>query len=450
MRCLICVTYWGWTLPLDSLGQDLADLFDAGAPEVRLDELTHSRVHPRVARPWIPVAALFAGFLAVGLISWALVGGEPSEPVTSSVPPVTGPQTGPEVVPIAIEEQIPVTIVAVRPNNPSFAVLDFEAATTTIYPPGVHRSTLDATDGVGLTTDGDLTVFSSGHEALLFEDGLDEDPTVFRPQSPRTISGIAPSVSALMVPPDGQKMWLVQPGMGHGVNDYPTLIDLVDVASGSVLLQTETAPETRPVGATYSGLVVESVAWTDTGDGFVVEPGSERALLLSEEGELSDVGPGRVIEAGADTIVRTVCEEAGSQCVLAMTDSDGSNERSAGPPMDGEWIHLGGPGIPSISYPLRGLSPDGSSMVMGVAAGFDANNTPETVTLVIVALQGLTTRIISEVEGLATWSRDSNWIVEIDQRNVSLINVDINAEDPTDVITVDDVIPPDHWALAAG
>jgi hypothetical protein len=432
------------------LGTDLVELFDRGAPEVQLEELTHTTVRPLVDRRWLPAVSILAVVLAVGLISWAVVSGGPTEPVASSIPPTSGPQEGPEVLPIAIEERIPATIVAVRPNSPSFAILDFESAATTIYPPGVHRSTLDATDGVGVTPDGHLIVTTNSHEALLFQDGLDEDPVVFRPESPRSISGLAPVLHALMVPPDGQRMWLVQPGIGDGANDYPTLIELVDVSTGSRLLQTETAPETTPVGATYSGLVLESVSWTDTGDGFITEPGSERALLLTDEGELNEIGPGQVLEAGADTVVRTVCPETGDPCELAITDSDGSNLRGGRPPIDGEWIHLGGPGIPSTSFPLRGLSPNGSSLIMGVASGFDVNSMPENTTLVIVDVQAATTQILGEIQGLTTWSRDSDRVVIIDQHDVSFIVVDFNVGDPGQVITVEDVIPPDHFALAAG
>jgi hypothetical protein len=245
-------------------------------------------------------------------------------------------------------------------------------------------------------------------------------------------------------------MWLVQPGMGWGANDFPTLIDLVDVATGEVLLQTEAEPNTHAVGATYSGLVLESVEWIDAGgeSGFVTKPGSEEALLLAEDGTLSDIGPGHVVEAGADTVVRLGCSQPAG-CPLTITNSDGSNERLAPVPIDGRWMHLGGPGIPSTSLPMSALSPNGSSLVMGIGDEFDANDVPAGQSVGIIDVTAGTTSLRGELgPGLVTWSRDSDWLAVIGDTDVRLISVDIN--NPEEIVEVEDVIPEGHFPLAAG
>jgi hypothetical protein len=273
---------------------------------------------------------------------------------------------------------------------------------------------------------------------------------IFRPSEFRSVSGLAPLVQPLVVPPDGQKMWLVQPGIGWGDNSYPSLIELMDVTTGEVLLQTELGPNTHPVGATYSGLVLESVEWIDTGgeSGFVTEPGSEEALLLTEDGILSVIGPGHVVEAGADTIVRLGCAEPGG-CPLTITNSDGSNERLAPVPIDGRWMHLGGPGIPSTSLPMSALSPNGSSMVMGIGDEFDVNDVPAELTVGVIDVTAGTTSLRGDLgPGLVTWSRDSDWLAVIGNEDVSLISVDINK--PEETAEVEGVIPEGHFPLTAG
>jgi hypothetical protein len=245
-------------------------------------------------------------------------------------------------------------------------------------------------------------------------------------------------------------MWLVQPGISWDDTTYPSLIELLDVTTGELLLQTELAANTHPVGATYSGLVLESVKWIDTDgeSGFVTEPGSEETLLLTEDGTLSKIGPGHVVEAGADTIVRLACTEPGG-CPLTITDSDGTNERLAPVPIDGRWMHLGGPGIPSTSWPMSALSPNGSSIVMGIGDDFDVNDVPAEQTVGTIDVTAGTTTLRGELgPGLVTWSRDSDWLAVIGNTDVRFISVDINK--PEEIVEVENVIPEGHFPLAVG
>jgi hypothetical protein len=86
---------------------------------------------------------------------------------------------------------------------------------------------------------------------------------------------------------------------------------------------------------------------------------------------------------------------------------------------------------------------------MSIGSDFDVNGVPARWGLWLVDVGDLTTREIARFEGshrLATWSRDNNWIVVMDQSDVELINV----ADLQQVISLPDVIPADHFPLAAG
>jgi hypothetical protein len=152
----------------------------------------------------MPMSVLFVGILAVGgLLTWSLLAGG-SEPVaTTRVNAVTTIDAQPEVRPIDIGRPVPLTILAVRPNRPSFALLDFESGLATSYPPGVHRSSGDATDGVDIGPSGAVITYSNDDAVYLFRDGLNRDPVTFRPSEFRRVSGLAPFVQPLLVPPDG-------------------------------------------------------------------------------------------------------------------------------------------------------------------------------------------------------------------------------------------------------
>lgn len=390
---------------------------------------------------WRPVVVAVV-LLATGALAWVLSGGLTENPV------VTTPQ--PTVTPLPLEERIPLQIVAVRPNGPSFAVLNFEQGTMAMYPPGVHRSTQDATDGVALTSDEGLVVYGSGFGAVyLFRDGLEQEPVVFRPEVLREVPGIASEVFAIPSS-DGTSLWLFQPGFVTPDDAYSGVVELVDSSTGQHLLDpTLLDPTTSAAGVTHQGLVLEIESLTDTGSGFVTDVGSEHVSLLSEDGTIGEIGLGRAVEAAGDTVVRLVCDQGEEPCELVISDPDGSNERTVPRPVEGNWGRLGGPGIPSVSLPLDAIAPDGSSLIMSIGSDFDVNGVPARWGLWLVDVGDLTTREVARLEGshrLATWSRDNNWIVVMDQSNVELIN----EADPEQVISLPGLIPADHFPLAAG
>lgn len=75
-------------MPLDSLGRDIAELFEEAAPEITLDELHRIDLQRQSRRisvsPWFAAASAFVLVLALGSVIWSLSG--PSDPSTGPVP----------------------------------------------------------------------------------------------------------------------------------------------------------------------------------------------------------------------------------------------------------------------------------------------------------------------------------------------------------------------------
>ncbi len=371
-------------------------------------------------------------------------------PVAPSTTLVTS-EGSPIVSSLPVDRSLPLTIVAVRPNNPSFVVLDFEESTSTLYGPSVHSLPGDATDGVAITPDRDTIIWSNGR-AHLFISGLDE-PGLPLGSPPREISGLAPGLRVVPTP-DGERVWLVQPGVGYGDNDFPTLIELVELESGEVLLTTASDPNSFPVGATSSGLVLGTHSWLDTGDGFVVEAGSEVVLHVDESGNERVIGPGIPIAASPSSILMLVCSSDDAECdrggELTTFDHDGNPGLIVERPAGGVWQTVGGPAIPSESMPLPAVSPDGAKLVMSIGVDPDENGVPTSSRLVVIDLATGSTREVAAFDDvgfpLATWSGDGEWIVLIDGNDLQLVD----AEEPATTLDLPDAFPIDHFALSAG
>lgn len=83
-----CDARWGWTLNSESLGRDLARLFDLGAPQVTLEEL-HQQALPapsgsRPMRSLVTTVAVFTVVVAGGLVVGLLA--QPSGPEQDVIP----------------------------------------------------------------------------------------------------------------------------------------------------------------------------------------------------------------------------------------------------------------------------------------------------------------------------------------------------------------------------
>jgi hypothetical protein len=361
---------------------------------------------------------------------------QPSRPAT------TEPPSEPTVTPIPIEEPVSLRVLAVRGNNPpSLAVLDLSEGETTIYEMGVHALTADPVDGAVATPNGDWIIWSNGI-AYRFSDSLGTIDVQLGPDPPRQISGYAPALRVVPMP-DGTRAWLVQPGITIGSDDYPTLVDLITLDDASSLLSVEVDGSAFPIASTNNGLVLNTHGWLDTGDGFVTEPGSETTFHLTNDGTTIQVGTGWAIAASPTRIVRT------SDGELVITDPDGSNEIQVTRPIEGTWIDLGGPMVPSDAMPLQTVSPDGSQLAVSISQDLDVNGKPAYSELIAVDLNDGSTQILAQFDGPtpnATWSTDGQWIALLGPEDITLIN----ATDPNNTQSLHGVIPREHYPLAAG
>lgn len=384
--------------------------------------------------------------LSVGELTLRRSYPNPQRTTTSTAPPSTTStttlaSTEPTVSPVPIDQDVSLRVLAVRPNNPSLAVIDLAEGTTTIYPPGAHAMPLDATDGAVATPEGDWIIWTSG-VASLFAGPLDQVDLVLGPKPPRHITGYAPALRVVPTP-DADRAWLVQPGITYGQDHHPTLVDLVGVPDGSPLLSIETEGSAFPVAATDAGLVLNVHDWLDTGDGFVTEPGTELVVHMLDDGTTVPVGEGRAIAASPTRVVRIASDR------LLVSGPDGSGEVEVVKPFDGTWMQVGGPMIPSDAMPFQTVSPDGSEVLVRLGRELDVNGTPADSELLAVNLSDGSTRRIAESNGetpLATWSSDGQWIALFWRNDITLIN---SADTGTQLL-LEEVIPEDHFPLAAG
>jgi len=354
----------------------------------------------------------------------------------------TEPPSAATVTPIPIEEPVSLRVLAVRGNNPpSLAVLDLSGGKITIYEMGVHALSADPVDGAVTTPNGDWIIWSNGI-ASRFSDSLDTIDVQLGPDPPRQISGYAPALRVVPMP-DGTRAWLVQPGITFGSDDYPTLVELVTLDDAASQLSVEVDGSAFPIASTNTGLVLNTERWLDTGDGFTTEPGSEATIHLTDDGATNPVGNGWAIAASPTRIVRTNDGE------LIISDPDGSNQAQVTKPIEGTWINLGGPMVPSDAMPLQTVSPDGSQLAVSISQELDANGNPAYSELIAVDLNDGSTRTLAQFDGLtpnATWSTDGQWIALLGPEDITLVNT----TDPNNTHSLEGVIPREHYPLAAG
>jgi len=394
----------------------------------------------------VVLAAVFAACSSGGAVPTT----ETSEATATSSSSTTQPPRSsttespgePSVTPIPIEEPVSLRVLAVRGNNPpSLAVVDLSEGETTIYEMGVHALSANPVDGAVATPDGDWIIWSNGI-AYRFGDSLDAIDVQLGPDPPRQISGYAPALRVVPMP-DGTRAWLVQPGITFGSDDYPTLVDLITLDDAASQLSVEVDGAAFPVASTNTGLVLNTHRWFDTGDGFVTEPGSETTIQLADDGTATQVGTGWAIAASPTRIARMNSGE------LVISDPDGSNQVQVTKPFEGTWIDLGGPMVPSSAMPLQTVSPDGSQLAVSISQDLDANGKPVYSELIAVDLNDGSIRTLAQFDGptpYTTWTSDGEWVALLGPDDITLIN----ATDPNNTQSLEDVVPDEHYPLAAG
>lgn len=347
---------------------------------------------------------------------------------------------------------MPLRVLAANPNGGSLAVIDLETGATKVYPRGAHAAPALFAGSV-MTPSRQLVVWTYAPAALVFAASLGVIDVDITPDPMRSVSGIAPSLR--VVPNhEGDRAWVVQPGIVTASSRYPTLVELVDLSDGRRILRAESDPNSFPIAATATGLVLNTEKLIDTGDGYVTDTGTERVLRLDQHGAIEDIGEGRAVAASRDLVIRVVCPPNTPECDLHRTNDllvsrpDGTEQRTVVKPFDGIWFSVGGPIIPSDAMPLQTVSPDGSRLLISLS-NLDVNGIPTTSSLFILDLNQGNLGSVGEFAGpvpLATWSADGQWVAIFEGTDIRLIEV----SDPDRILLLEDVIPADHYPLAAG
>ncbi len=358
---------------------------------------------------------------------------------------------GPEPVPLDVRQPVPLrlfTIYGFDRNVEDVAVIDLEAATSTVYPEG-EADVSGLLNGAAMTSRRDLVVWTYDQGASVFSGGLSVADLKLDPERP-PIAGIALPGPEIVPTPSGGALWVVQPGVAYGEVDFDTIVELVELPTGRILASFTVEPNSHPVGATTAGLVLNTERFVLTGTGvsaaWTTEPGSEQVVLVDEDGTANVLGPGWALAAAANTIVRRVCTPGQPEtCDLLVGDAVGS---LAGPG-NGAWSPVEGPSIPNPAMPLRPISTDGKSMLVAFGENPDPNGNPAQSVLYAVDLETGESRTIATFDDgypTATWSADGRWIAVINGRDITLYA----GNDPALSFTIENAIPRDHYPLAAG
>ncbi len=379
---------------------------------------------------------------------------------TTSTSPVTTRVNRPPplVSSLATNPGVPLKIVAIRPNNPSIAVIDLETGTLTEYPPGFHALPADATDGAVMTSTRDLLVWTNG-VAWLFENDLSYEDSVIEP-IPRELDGIAPALRVVPLA-DGTRAWVVQPGHVSGVAVNATYLELVDIQNGDQFPFRELDPNAFPVASAGDALILNTYDTTSFGEEDVLSPVNKRVLRLDTGGALTEIGPGEAIAATGDSVVVIGCLLDDVECdaklgndLFLVDEQSGERLLVIKPLAEGVWLPVGGPMIPSGAMPLQTVSPDDSTLLVSLGLSLDVNGKPLESSLVAINLNDGTTQTIASFSGrtpLATWSADGDWVALFERVDTDRIDIElIRVSDPSQRILIEDAFPSGHFPLAAG
>ena len=245
-------------------------------------------------------------------------------------------------------------VVAVRPNNPSFIVINIDGTART-YGPETHHLPKDAVSGVVISPTGDVLVGIGPRVYVVRDADFTREPIELSPSKIWPTGGYANEVYASATL-DGSTVWIVQtvPGPnGSGI----TIADLVRIDDGILLSSTTIERPLVPVGTTYS-------------DRLVLQGDQVESVALSVDGAIESLGSGIVAAVGANHIA--VLTDDRRHLVIHEYEDSSRTERPITPPSDnGTWGLLGGDFIPHVSIPWQTLSPDGQLLIPFRAARED-------------------------------------------------------------------------------
>ena len=320
-------------------------------------------------------------------------------------------------------------VVGVRPNHPSFVVVDV-GGTVIEYPPESHTLPKDAVSGVGVTPAGDVLVTIRERVFVVRDADFTTPPVELEPYRVRYRGGYPQEAYALSTH-DGSRVWIVQPGIvAIGGDSATTLADLVRVEDGELILTASLGGELNPVGTT-------------AGDRLVLNEADGAVLTLKPDGETELLAKGTALGAGPNHVAVRSSDRT-DLTIVEMTEDSRRLTRIAPPAEGGTWGIVQGPNIPSISLPWPTLSSDGRLLVSFGTA------TPNSRGLYMVSVSDRD----PTVELLATeppwlraaWTGDyrSVWLLESDHH--------IQLMDLTEHRRIRDVhrLDSNHFIMAAG
>ena len=333
-----------------------------------------------------------------------------------------------------VVEPIPLTVLASDSNGTISSAVDLEEGTI------ATAATREQMAGYSSAlVDGAPLIYSWTLDGSIYENGV------------LVLEAVEPAFSMRVLRlPVRDGIWVVYAGGPNTVADLYTLSDDQRIVRATV------EDNAFPIGVSESGLILNTEQLLDTGDGFAVDPGSERVVALNPVGDVLDLGPGVAIAATPTDVARFVCPSDEQACDVyrandLVVSSVGGDDvlHSIEKPSEGTWLRVGGPMIPHDSMTLNTVSPDGSRLLIRLGQDLDVNGSPASSQLIVVDLTTGETRILADDGNempMATWSTDGRWVVTFWGSDVTAIEV----ANPANRFSYEDLIPDGQFPLAAG
>lgn len=316
-------------------------------------------------------------------------------------------------------------LIAVDPDAPSVAVIDLGYGTVHQYEPGRYHGPTDTIDGasaggwfIHLWSKRTIYSYSYSHDGW-----LDSEPLVYQPdplyQTPDAVSTLV-----VLPAPDGEHIWLVQPGIGNDV----TLVELVKLFGGRVtrLMSRDIEGTWQPVGVTTEGLVL------------VTDDPEPITRLISPDGIVRAEVEGTALSVGWNGAAVLRPDRS-----LVTTDARLDNPTQVDRPETGEWMPVSGP-LTSTTSPLTITAADQFLVMLSSEPDKGPLSAGE---LMVIDPAGHATPIYELAQGphIASWSGREDWVVVMEDSTVTLVNIEDGSIEPLGAI-----VPDSHRVLTAG
>lgn len=440
--------------PLARLGARLRDEVRAStgpAPDVEQLHQSRKQRHVRTATATVVALVAVATIVVVPQLSDGLDGPtiDPVAPTEESPPDDESPDDI-EGGALDLDVEVAVRLLAVRFNNPSLATFDLDAGRVELYPPGSHGLPGDAISGALVTPEGGIVVWQDD-TVRMFTDRIDEPDFVYTPDAMINPAGMAPALRVLPTP-DGRTLWVVQVG-SCCPEEVDGLAELVDLQTGQVRTAVELPPSTFPAAMLGEDLLLNTEdfqpADADSEAGWVTDPGSLRVWRLTPDGQLSDLADGHAVAAFGHTVLIRTCNmhSTATRCDLDLLDTNTGERRPVRPDDDGSLDTAAGPAVPGDFTPWQVVGPDGRILITATTRETSGNE-PDASRLLVLDPETAEVTELARYTGAAppaAWDRDGRYIILADDRDIPVI-------DPTNgtTITLDDVVPEDHFVVGIG